>query len=68
MHCKEWKEVKLLVITEIVWLIAGLVVMIINAAVAIAVTVIFLIVGGLTLALFILAFLQQEEKINPLLK
>jgi hypothetical protein len=65
---KEWKQVKILVITEIVWLLTGVIVMIINAAAVPTVTALFLIVGSLMLALFLLSFLQQEEKIKPLLK
>jgi len=65
---KEWKEVKIVVITEIIWLAAGLIAMIINFSVfSVGMAVVTLIIFIVLLALFILTFLQQEEKIKPLL-
>ena len=65
---KEWKEVKIVVIGEIVWLAAGLIATIINFAVfSIGMAVLTLIIFIVLLALFALTFLQQEEKIKPLL-
>ncbi len=65
---KEWKEVKILVITELAWLITGVIIMIINAALVPAATAMILVIGFLLIALFLLSFLQQEEKIKELLK
>ncbi len=65
---KEWKEVKIVVIGEIVWLGIGTIVTIINFNANASAGTLFFIVGGAMLALFILSFLQQEEKIKPLLK
>lgn len=65
---KEWKEVKIVVIAEIVWLVAGLIVTIINFAVLnVGMAVVTLIFFIVLLALFLLTFLQQEEKMKPLL-
>jgi len=65
---KEWKEVKIVVIGEIVWLAAGLIAAIINLAVFnIGMAILTLIIFIVLLALFVLTFLQQEEKMKPLL-
>ncbi|MFX1366458.1 MAG: hypothetical protein ACFFCE_07250 [Promethearchaeota archaeon] len=69
MMAKEWKEVKIVVILEIVWLFANFVTSIISIPafdpVMIALTIVITII---MLALFILVFLQQEDKIKPLLR
>ncbi len=65
---KEWKEIKLLVIIELIWLISGLIETLINFNVAPTNSVLFLVIGGVLLALFLLSFLQQEEKIKQLIK
>jgi uncharacterized membrane-anchored protein len=65
---KEWKEVKIVVIGEIVWLIIGIIAGIISAAANIALITLAVVILIIFLVLFVLAFLQQEEKIKPLLK
>ncbi len=66
---KEWKEIKIVVILEVVWLVASLVTTIINFTVLIIAMVIpSLLFSILMLALFLLTFLQQEDKMKPLLK
>ncbi|MFW9823528.1 MAG: hypothetical protein ACFFE4_11360 [Candidatus Thorarchaeota archaeon] len=66
---KEWKEVKIVVIAEIVWLVVGLIAHIINFSVyAIGSAVLSLIIVILFIVLFLLTFLQQEEKIKTLWK
>ncbi len=66
---KEWKQVKIVVIAEIVWLVAGFINLIINfAATPLTMNILNLIVGLVFLALFLLTFLQQEDKLKPLLK
>lgn len=65
---KEWKQVKIVVIAEIVWLVAGFINLIINfAATPLTMNILNLIVGLVFLALFLLTFLQQEDKLKPLL-
>jgi Na+/melibiose symporter-like transporter len=65
---KEWKEVKIVVILEIVWLVAGLITTIINYPVyTVAMFVLSLLMCIILLALFLLAFLQQEDKMKALL-
>ena len=64
---KEWKEVKIIVIAEVVWLISALVTTIVSFSVfnpLMAVLTIVLII--ILLALFLLSFLQQEDKIKAL--
>ncbi len=64
---KEWKQVKIVVICEIVWLIAGIVTTIISFAVfEIGMGVLTVIVDIIMIALFCLTFLQQEDKLKPL--
>jgi len=66
---KEWKEVKIVVILEVVWLVANLVASIISFTVFnLAMGVLTLVIGIIMLALFLLTFLQQEDKMKPLLK
>ncbi len=65
---KEWKEVKIVIIAELVWLATGLIAAIINFAVFnIGMGVVTLIIFIVLLVLFVLTFLQQEEKMKPLL-
>jgi hypothetical protein len=64
---KEWKEVRIIVILEFVWLVGNLVTTIIGFAVfntlmavlTIVITIIFIL-------LFLLTFLQQEDKMKSL--
>lgn len=64
---KEWKQIKIVVILEVVWLIAGLVTTIVSfttfAVLMGALTLVFEIV---LLVLFCLTFLQQEDTIKPI--
>ncbi|KKN35375.1 hypothetical protein LCGC14_0784280 [marine sediment metagenome] len=63
---KEWKEVKIVVIIENFWLVAGLIAMTINLSVYNALIYVSLVINIILLALFCLTFLQQEDKIKPL--
>ncbi len=66
---KEWKEVKNVVILEVVWLVANLVTTIISFIVfEPAMAALTLVITIIMLVLFLLTFLQQEEKMKPLLK
>lgn len=66
---KEWKEVKIVVILEVVWLVASLVTTIINFTVlTVTMAIISLLFSIFMLALFLLTFLQQEDKMKLLLK
>lgn len=63
---KEWKEVKIVVILEIVWLGAALVAVFLNIlALGIAV-VLNIILFAILFILFLLSYLQQEEIIGEL--
>jgi hypothetical protein len=64
---KEWKEVKIVVIAEVVWLVAAAVTTIVSFPVynpLMAVLTIILTI--ILLTLFLLTFLQQEDKIKAL--
>lgn len=64
---KEWKQVRIVVILEIVWLVACLITTIINYPVyTLTMFLLSLIICIIMLALFLLTFLQQEDKIKPL--
>ena len=64
---KEWKEVKIVVIIEVVWLVASLVTTIINFPVlTLAMFILSLLTSIIMLALFLLTFLQQEDKMKAL--
>ncbi|NVM36389.1 MAG: hypothetical protein HWN81_12395 [Candidatus Lokiarchaeota archaeon] len=66
---KEWKEVKIVVILEVVWLVANFVTSIISFTVFDpAMGALTLVITIILLALFLLTFLQQEDKMKPLLK
>jgi len=65
---KEWKQVKIVVILEIVWLIANLITVIISFTVyEVLMAVLTLLITIILLLLFILTFLQQEDKMKALL-
>ncbi|MFX0057221.1 MAG: hypothetical protein ACFE85_09375 [Candidatus Hodarchaeota archaeon] len=67
IRAKEWKEVKIVVILEVVWLVANLITVIISFGVYnLAMGIITLLITIFLLALFLLAFLQQEGKMKPL--
>lgn len=64
---KEWKEVKIIVIAEVVWLVAALVTTIVSFPVynvLMAILTLFLTI--ILLILFLLTFLQQEDKMKVL--
>ena len=58
---KEWKEVKIIVIAEIVWLILMLVAVSLNIPVFGLGSITFYIVGVSLVVLFLLSYLKQEE-------
>jgi hypothetical protein len=58
---KEWKEVKIIVIAEIVWLILMLVAVSLNIAVFGLGSILTYIVGVSLSVLFLLSYLKQEE-------
>ncbi|MFX1306718.1 MAG: hypothetical protein ACFFDG_07850 [Promethearchaeota archaeon] len=65
---KEWKQVKIVVILEIVWLVANLITVIISFSVyEVMMAVLTLLITIVLLLLFILTFLQQEDKMKVLL-
>ena len=64
---KEWKQVKIVVISEIVWLVCNFVISIVSFPVLTAAgAALNLVVTLITLVLFILTFLQQKDKLKPL--
>jgi MFS family permease len=65
---QEWKEVKIVVINEIVWLAGSLIALIINVTVFGLSSILLFIVVIALLLLFLLSFLQQEEIIGELIK
>ena len=66
---KQWKEVKIVVIAEIVWLVAGTITYIFNFSVYEVTTAITSLIGNIILlVLFLLAYLQQEEILKTLWK
>ena len=68
IFAKEWKQVKIVVILEIAWLIAGLIAAIINFNVFGLMIILNLVIFIVLLLLFLLTYLQQEDKMKPLLK
>ncbi len=67
MLAKEWKQVKIVVILEVVWLVANLVTSIISFSVFNpAMGALTLVITIIMLALFLLTFLQQEDKMKAL--
>jgi hypothetical protein len=64
---KEWKQIKIVVILEIVWLIAGLVTTIVSfVTFDVVMGALVLVFEIILLALFCLTFLQQEDTIKPI--
>lgn len=64
---KEWKQVKIVVISEMVWLVCNLVTTIIGFAVFnTAMAVLTIVITVIFILLFLLAFLQQEDKMKAL--
>jgi hypothetical protein len=63
---KEWKQVKIIVISEIIWLLGNLVASIISFNVfTLSMAILTIIITVIMLLLFILSFLQQEDMMNP---
>ncbi|MFX0082122.1 MAG: hypothetical protein ACFE94_10255 [Candidatus Hodarchaeota archaeon] len=66
---KEWKEVKIVVIAEIMWLVAGIVTHIMNFSIyEVGMAVLTLIIMIIILLLFLLTFLQQQDILKSLWK
>jgi hypothetical protein len=66
---KQWKEVKIVVIAEIVWLVAGTITYIFNFSVYELTTAITSLIGNIILlVLFLLTYLQQEEILKTIWK
>lgn len=64
---KEWKEVRIIVICEIVWLVGNLVTTIISFTVYNPIMgLLSILLTIVLLTLFLLTFLQQEEKMKSL--
>ena len=69
IRAKEWKEVKIVVEAEMVWLAVAIVTHIISFSVyALGMAVLTLIFTIVFFVLFLLTFLQQQEKIKTLWK
>ncbi len=64
---KEWKEIRIVVLIEAFWLVASLISITINLTVYAPMIYLSLVISIILLALFALTFLQQEDKIKPLL-
>lgn len=58
---KEWKEVKIIVLNELVWLIGSMIAMIINFSLFGVMGALLLAIVGFILAIFLISFLKQEE-------
>jgi hypothetical protein len=64
---KEWKEVKIIVIAEVVWLVGAVITTIVSFPVYDPLmAVLTIILSVVLLALFLLTLLQQEDKIKAL--
>ncbi|HEC40264.1 hypothetical protein LCGC14_0793900 [marine sediment metagenome] len=63
---KEWKEIRIVVLIEAFWLVASLISTTINLSAYEPLIYVSLAITIILLALFALAFLQQEDKIKPL--
>ena len=64
---KEWKEVKIIVVAEVVWLVAAVVTTIVSFPVYNPLmAVLTIVLSIILLALFLLTFLQQEDKLKAL--
>ncbi len=67
VFAKEWKQVKIVAIFEVVWLVANLITMIISFIVLdVLMATLTLIITIVLLVLFILTLLQQEDKMKAL--
>ena len=63
---KEWKEIRIVTLIETFWLVASLISTTINLSSYKPMIYVSLAITIILLALFALAFLQQEDKIKPL--
>lgn len=64
LFAKEWKEIKILVIAEIGWLISVLIAMIVNFSLFNVIVIAILLIVILLIVLYILSFLQQQDIIK----
>ena len=64
---KEWKEIRIVVLIEAFWLVASLIALTINLTLYEPLIYVSLVLTIVLLALFALTFLQQEDKMKPLL-
>ncbi len=65
---KEWKEIKIVALIETFWLVASLISTTINLSAYNAMVYVSMALSIILLVLFLLTFLQQEDKIKPLFK
>ena len=67
IFAKEWKQVKIIVICEIVWLVGNLVTSVISfRLIFVGMAILTILITIVLLLLFILTFLQQEDKMRTL--
>ena len=64
---KEWKEIKIVVLIEVFYLVASLISTTINISIYEPFIYLSMVIIIILLVLFCLTFLQQEDKIKPLL-
>ena len=64
---KEWKEIKIVVLIETFWLVASLISTTINLFAYNIIIYASMAISIILLVLFLLTFLQQEDKLKPLL-
>ncbi len=63
---KEWKEIKIVVLIETFWLVASLISTTINLFAYNLIIYASMAISIILLVLFLLTFLQQEDKLKPL--
>jgi len=66
IFAKEWKEIRIVVLIECFLLVANLIALTINLNTYNAMGIVTMVIIIILLALFALAFLQQEDKMKPL--
>ena len=64
LFAKEWKEIKILVIAEIGWLVSVLIAMIVNFSLFDVFVIGVLLIVILLIALYVLSYLQQQDIIK----
>jgi hypothetical protein len=67
IFAKEWKEIRIVTLIEAFWLVASLIATTINLSNFAGMIYVSMTISIILLALFALTFLQQEDKIKPLL-